>query len=282
MEMFEKGKFSSYGLIHVESFSYSPSNYEDIAIALHEAKNKSLKVCLKGSSLSFSNVCLISNQLSLGINSFNKILSIDIDKKEITVQGGTKIPEILKQILPLGFTLIGLTGSLGNTVAGNISSDTNGKDCWKNGNFGKNIKSMKVMLANTEIITVSESENPDLFFAIIGGLGLLGIILEVTLRLNPVPSVLLQTKSLKFNSVESLTEQMHSLDSEKTDFAYCWTDPFAPQKNLGRGLLETAKFAENTSNKELDFDKVFQQKTKIFGLSHTNFLSITKSCHNHY
>jgi decaprenylphospho-beta-D-ribofuranose 2-oxidase len=276
MEFSEKTKISSYGLIQVESFVDYSKSYEDVATAIIKAQKKGLKICPFGSSLSFSNVGLVSNQLALGLKNLNKILSLDIEKKEITVQGGVKVPEILKQILPLGFTLIGLTGSLGNTVAGNISSDTNGKDCWKNGNFGKNIISMKLMLANTEIVEVSPSEKADLFYAVTGGLGLLGVVLEIKLSLYPIPSGVLHTKSLKFNSVESLTELMFSLDSEKTDFAYCWTDPFAPQKNLGRGLLETAQFVENTSNKNLNFDKAFLQKEKIFGFSPSNFWSIAR------
>jgi FAD/FMN-containing dehydrogenase len=56
-----------------------------------------------------------------------------------------------------------------------------------------NVESFQLVLADGSLALASETENPDLFWALRGGGGNFGIVIEFTLRLHPCTSVLLCT-----------------------------------------------------------------------------------------
>jgi FAD/FMN-containing dehydrogenase len=240
-----------------------------------------MKVCPLGSALSFSNVCLINNQIALDITLLNQVLFFDAVSGIITVQAGVKVTDILKIILPVNYTLAGLTGSTGNTVVGNIANDVNGKDSWKNGNFSANVIAMKIMLSNGDVKEIEREKDADIFNAIIGGLGLIAIILEVTLKLIHIPSYMVRVKSVKHKNLTSVINAMRNLSSENDEFAYCWTDAYSPLKSLGRGISELAVFVESdgsaTSEKLSDH---FVPRKTIFGFKKEYFWTIIRKTYS--
>lgn len=276
MELIKEQTVQSYGLMSTKTKVCKPASYEDVLFCLGYAKRNGLKICPAGGKMSFSNVCLISHQLLLDMTQLNKVLDFDNEKALITVQAGTKITDILIKIRPFNLSLIGLTGSQSNTVGGNISSDVNGKDSWRNGNFSENICSMKVLLVNGEILQISKTSHPDLYHALVGGLGLIGIILEVTLALQAINSSILQTQSVKLKNITHLLEEMDAMSENEWDFAYCWTNPFAKDNKLGSGICEKALYS---SHKHISFKKndvYFKAKKTIFGFSPKIFWSFVK------
>jgi hypothetical protein len=205
----------------------------------------------------------------------NQLVSLDVEKGEVTVQAGMLTTHLLAVIMPLGYTLVGLTGSLGNTIGGEIGNDVNGKDSWHAGNFGSNVLGLKVATGMGEIIDVDRQHNPEWCNAIIGGMGLTGVILEVRLKLKRIPSFVLRTNTGKCNNITALLSEMNNLDKSKTDFAYCWTDPWAPESSLGRGLIETACFIESEAKVTTDeLLEAFKQKDKFGPLSPETFWSV--------
>ena len=66
------------------------------------------------------------------------------------------------------------------TVGGSISVNAHGMD-HQAGALRKSIKSMRVMLADGSLQTVSATENADLFSLVVGGYGLFGVIVEAEL-----------------------------------------------------------------------------------------------------
>lgn len=242
----------SYGLFSASSYVCSPKNYNDVLQCIDYARQTGYKICPAGSRLSFSNVCLIHQQISLDIRPLSKIVKWDIEQNEITVQAGMLTTELLAFILPQGYTLAGLTGSLGNTISGDISNDVNGKDGWHKGNFGANVVALTIATAQGEIRTIQRQQEPELCNAIISGLGLIAVILEATLKVQKIPSYLLHTRSQKVSNISELIQTMQTLKVGEADMAYCWTEPNARGKNIGRGICETAVYTENTNNYPVD------------------------------
>ena len=66
------------------------------------------------------------------------------------------------------------------TVGGSISVNAHGMD-HQAGALAKSIKSMRVMLADGSLKTVSPTENRELFDLVVGGYGLFGVIVEAEL-----------------------------------------------------------------------------------------------------
>lgn len=264
-------KITSFGLCESEAYIKKPKTYSEIQEIIHEANKVGLKICVRGSGLSFSNVCIIDKNIVLDITSLNKIIEFNLQEKYIIVQSGIKTVEVLSKIMPYNFSLAGLSGSKNNTVGGDIGCDVNGKDSWSKGNFGANVEEMKVLLASGEIKMITKNDN--LFYGIIGGLGLLGIILEVKLKLEPIKSSLISTQSYKCKSLQEQIKLFESLEEQKEDFAFSWTDSFASNKRLGRGIVETAYF--QNSDELIPFVDI-KEKEKIFGISSKKFWAIMR------
>ena len=261
---FEKKIIRSYGLLSAHSFYCKPSTVEEIIECIDYAKQHSLSICPYGSGMSFSDVCLIDNNVSLDITGLDKIIKFDSVNGTITAQAGILTIDILSIIMPVGWYLCGLSGSLRNTIAGDISNNVNGKDSWKYGNFGNNVKSMKIALADGTVQEIDSDNNSELFYATIGGMGLLGIIVEVTLQLIKIPSYIIVNKSERFKNFDSLMNKMDVLDEKVNSFFYAWTDAFAKSDSFGRSIAETARFADDGEDVSIEkFNKGFIEKKRI-------------------
>ncbi len=217
-----------------DGFLASPENLDQLREYVIYASKNGLRLSALGTQNSFSDIFLNDGQLHLSILKINRIILFDPAKKLIVVEPGVQVWQILQLVMPQGFYLTGLSGSYTDTLSGMISSNSFGKDSWRNGNCGENVLSIKLMVASGEIIEVNQ-ENP-LFDAVIGGLGTLGIITEIWLELKPLPSFNLEIKN---NSILI----KHICDFPKiAPLQYVWLD-MSGQKNP-RFVHKTATFCE--------------------------------------
>ena len=151
----------------------------------------------------------------------------DAENGIIEVESGLRIGNLLSIILPKNWNVVGLSGSLHDTIGGMISGNTHGKDSWKNGNFGHNVVSLKLLLADGKIIEIDESSHPELFSGVIAGLGFLGIIFEVKLKLTPIPSYMVETTYDRISNFNDLASYL--IKRKVSIFVYSiedskWTD----------------------------------------------------------
>lgn len=259
----ERTRVYSYSWMAADALLFKPTTYDEVAGCLTHARKNDLQVCPKGSGLSFGDVALLSDHVILDISELDQILSFDSTLQIIRVQSGIRIIEILKYLVPYNLTLTGLTGSKGNTVAGNISNDVNGKDAWKHGSFCNNVVSMKIMLSDLRIMEVSRALQPELFHSICGGLGLIAIILEVSLRTVHVPSYVVELKSTRSANLKTSIDLLEHA-SNKADFTYCWIDPFARSASEGRGICEYASYRNESQASDVStVQEQFNQKRPL-------------------
>lgn len=274
----EKKIIKSYGLLTANSFYYKPERIEQVVECIEFAIQKGMSICPMGSAMSFSDVCLLNDGICLDIKGLNQIIHFDQETGVLIAQAGCLTFDVLGLTMPAGWYLSGLSGSLSNTLAGDISNNVNGKDSWKYGNFGCNVLSMKVVLADGYLYEINKENNADLFNAIIGGMGQLGIIVEVTLQLKPIRSVVLEIKSKRIPNLNVLINEVNHLDENKNDFFYAWIDAFGQNNHLGRGVMETATFAKKSNEEDLElFKNGLKEKNKIAILSPKVFWKLINS-----
>ena len=180
----------------------TPNNFDELVDCINFAKKNNLKITIKGGGNSFSDVGLYDEQLLIDFKNLNSIRTFDTKNGIVQVEAGLIIRNLLSTILPKNWTIVGLSGSLNDTIGGMISGNTHGKDSWKYGNFGNNVISLKLLLADGKIIEINKTIHTELFNGVIAGLGFLGIILEVKLKLAPTPSY---TTGTPFPLVKSIT-----------------------------------------------------------------------------
>jgi len=276
--MFHLKKISANNFMEVDAFICQPKNSDEIFDCVRNAKINNLQICAFGAPVASSNIATITKQIILDLTKLDNIIEFDWNKSVITVQPGTRISTILRLVLPLNLTLNSITGFMKNTVIGNISNDVNGKDAWKNGNFSENVISMRVILASGDEKEISKEKDTHLFNAICGGLGLLVIIKEITLRLTPISSYYVDASTRKFVNLEEQLNYFESISEDKSDFAHSWIDPFTNTRQIGRGLFIEGKFSEvkHESNRK-EIQKLLTQRTHILGLKNDTFWKLTRN-----
>jgi decaprenylphospho-beta-D-ribofuranose 2-oxidase len=166
---------------------------------------------------------------------FDKILSFDVQRGIITCQSGILLSDLLKVIVPRGWFLPVTPGTKFITIGGAVASDVHGKNHHVDGSFSFHIATMSVLTGTGETIQCSRSVHPDLFWATCGGMGLTGVVLEVTFRLKKIETAFIRQKQIK---AENLDEAM-VLFAEHSDYTYsvAWIDCLKTGKNFGRSIL---------------------------------------------
>ena len=97
-----------------------------------------------------------------------------------------------------------------------LATNVHGKDSWKNGNFSQNVISFKIMLADGTTKEIRKENDLELFNSIVGGLGFLGLITEITLKLKPIPSYMVEQKSQRITNFETLFDFFYSLHNKNS------------------------------------------------------------------
>ena len=242
-----------------------PKSLKELKEVLSFAKDNQKTICSRGSGYSYGDMILNTNQIVLNVMKMNQILSWNSDTGEMIVQPGVKFSDIFTKSLPDNWTLSACPGG-DITVGGAVSNNVHGKDSWKSGNFGALVKNIKLLLSNGSILILNENENADLFSAVIGGMGLLGIILEITLKLRKVPSPFVEVSNFVSKDISETIEMIEKL-RETSDFLVSWVDCFPRGESLGRGYVTSAKWIENEVKVGEDLiSKSCEVPSRVFGL----------------
>jgi len=176
-----------------------------------------------------------NNEVIIDTTRLNKILEFNFIQGIITCESGVSIKEINQLTINRGWFIPVTPGSSYITIGGAIASDVHGKNHHLDGTLSQHLLTIKLMLSDGEIITLSEIENADLFNASCGGMGLTGIIISATIKLKSIYSSQIQNITIKTNSLEETCEEFENNFS--SSYSVAWVDCLAKGKSLGRSLL---------------------------------------------
>lgn len=165
---------SIYGILQITS-------QDDLRNALQFARQQQLTVSIAGSKHSMGGQEFVTDALVLDMHGFHQ-MSVDTKNKILTVQSGAIWHHILEYLNPYTLSIEAMQSFDLPTVGGTISVNAHGMD-HRIGAIASSIQSLRLMLADGSIQTVSRQENDELFQAVVGGYGLFGIILDAQLTL---------------------------------------------------------------------------------------------------
>ena len=157
-----------------------------------------------------------------------------------------------------------------------LSTNVHGKDSWKNGNFSQNIISFKIMLANGTTEIIKNDNGSDLFNSIVGGLGFLGLITEITLKLKPIPSYMVQHQTQRIPNLEKLVDFFYSLEENGLEYAHALLNPFASGGDIGQGISDSCRFVNEQNCSDEKFKEFLVKKPRVYMLKPKNFWSLCK------
>ncbi|GIQ69140.1 FAD-binding protein [Xylanibacillus composti] len=119
----------------------------------------------------------------ISLEKLNRIIALDREKHQITVEGGIRYGELCQYLHQAGYALHNLASLPHITVAGACATATHGSGD-QNGNLATVVASLEVAKADGETVTLSRGNHPDFAGAAVN-LGAIGIVTKLTLDLIP-------------------------------------------------------------------------------------------------
>jgi len=222
--------------------NYPKADGKVIPVATNEELKQSIvnepELIAQGNHRSYGDSAFASTVIDMKDRDY--FLDFDQEKGILHCQSGLLFADILKIIIPKGWILPVLPGTQFVTVGGAIASDIHGKNHHKQGTFGQHVLSIRLMLADGSIKTCGKDNNPQLFRASCGGMGLTGIILDAKIQLMAIKSDSIKQKVIKTNDLKQTFKVFE--DNQHSSYSVAWIDCMASDNERGKGLVMLGEF----------------------------------------
>lgn len=202
-----------------------PTCLKEVKLAVQEAKRLGKTIMVVGSGHSPSTLTM-TNEWLMNLDRFNSI--VDITRydgyTDVKVEAGARIFQLNEQLAAKGLALQNLGSISDQSVAGIFSTGTHGSSLY-HGLVSQQLVDITLLCANGELVTCSAHQDPDLFRALMLGLGKFGVIVYVTIRTVPAFTLATKQEAIPFSTVVSPT--MWATLWKKSEFARVWWFPYS-------------------------------------------------------
>ena len=156
----------------------------DVINCVNFARNRDLVLAVRGGGHSFPGHSMCDGGLAIDLSPMNGI-RVDPVGRTVRAESGVKWLDFDRETQAFGLATTGgtvsHTGIAGLTLGGGM-----GWLCRKYGLTSDNLLSADIVTADGRLLTISDTENEDLFWAIRGGGGNFGVVTSFEYRLHPV------------------------------------------------------------------------------------------------
>lgn len=153
---------------------------DDVRQALNTWKGR---ISIGGGRYSMGGQTAIAGGWQLDMRGMNQLLQLDPIHKTVRVQAGMRWRDLQALIDPHGLAVQTMQSYANFTVGGSVSVNCHGRYVG-HGPIASSIRALQMVLPHGEVVELSPTHEPELFYAAIGGYGGLGVITEVELQLD--------------------------------------------------------------------------------------------------
>ncbi len=169
-----------------------PENIDQIKQVLKICKANNTPVVTRGAGTGLSGGATpLEQSVVLGLSKLKKIKSIDTDKRLAVVEPGVTNLAISEAVAEFGlYYAPDPSSQIACSIGGNVAENSGGVHCLKYGLTVHNIESVTILTIDGETLTLSrQDEGLGLLALMNGSEGLLGVIVEITVKLTPTPQL---------------------------------------------------------------------------------------------
>ncbi|KAL4071643.1 D-arabinono-1,4-lactone oxidase-domain-containing protein [Scleroderma yunnanense] len=165
-----------------------------------------------------------TNGYMLRTTKLNRLLEVNVEKHYVVVQAGITLEVLHAQLAKYDLAMINVGSISDQTLGGIVTTATHGTGI-NYGVISTHVMALTLLLADGSHIPCSRTERSDLFIASICGLGSTGLILDVTLQVEPAFHLKEAQEMVAFHDcIRNLDSLVHA--SEHVRF---WWFPAADQ-----------------------------------------------------
>ena len=218
----------------------------DVIQAVRLATDHGLLLSVRGGGHNIAGHAVCDGGLMLDLS---RMVSVRIDPRARTahVEPGARLADLDRETQAFGLaTPVGInstTGVAGLTLGGGFG--------WLSRKYGltiDNLLSADIVTAAGDLVRASETEHPDLFWAIRGGGGNFGVVTSFEFRLHPVgPQLIAGLLVHPFTAAKEVLHEYRRLVAKAPDELCCWAVmrkapplPFLPREVHGTEVLVLA------------------------------------------
>ena len=160
-----------------------PQTESELQQVVQSAQASGRRVKAVGSGHSFTAIA-VSEEVLVDLSDYDEIVAIDKINQTVTVQSGIQLSKLNQALYENSLAMQNLGDIAYQTIAGAISTSTHGTGAKFTG-IANQVVALRVVLADSSIVECSANVNADLFSCARVGLGALGLISTVTLKVVP-------------------------------------------------------------------------------------------------
>ncbi len=174
----------------------------------------------------------------LDMTGLELVVSIDRAQGLVTAQAGATVAQLMARLSAHGLTLPVVPGTRHVTLAGAIASDIHGKNHHRDGAFARHVESISLCTPARGLVEVTAQSDGELFYATLGGMGLTGVVVEATLRAEPLASPWVVAD---VDRTDGLAQTLELMDGEERHrYSVAWLDLLAHGAKMGRAIVSRA------------------------------------------
>ncbi|MER7057299.1 FAD-binding oxidoreductase [Streptomyces sp. NPDC000351] len=209
-----------------------PRTYEEAAVAVRECGARG--GIPRGLGRAYGDAAQNAGGAVLDMTALDRVHAIDVDGGTVLCDAGVSLHRLMEVLLPLGWFVPVTPGTRYVTVGGAIGADIHGKNHHVSGSFARHVLSFELLTADGRVHTVDRGT--PLFDATAGGMGLTGVILTATVRLQPVETALMSVDTERATDLDDLMARLTSGD-HRYRYSVAWIDLLARGAATGRAVL---------------------------------------------
>jgi UDP-N-acetylenolpyruvoylglucosamine reductase len=209
-----------------------PAHEGDIQRAVRFAVMQGLAVSIKGGGHNVAGHAVGQDTLMLDMDNLRAV-EVDPLRMLATVQAGAQWGDFDRATAAHGLAttggVISTTGVAGLTLGGGI-----GYLVGKHGMSIDNLRSVRLVTADGELITANHHSHPDLFWALRGGGGNFGVVTSFTFALHPQGDVLIGLIAFPVSQAREVLEFYRSFIADAPDELGCYALLFTEPESMTR------------------------------------------------
>ena len=219
----------------------APRSIEELTATMQRARAEGLTVTFRGAGRSYGDAALNASGLVVDTTFLTRVHRWEPATGIIDADPGVTIEGVWRRTIEDGYWPAVVPGTMHPTLAGCVSMNVHGKNNFRAGPFGDHVLDLDLLTAAGDILRCSRDEHPEIFHAAIGGLGLLGAITRVRLKLKRIESGRLRVETLAARNLDELFDRFEA-HLPDADYVVGWIDCFARRAALGRGVIHVANY----------------------------------------
>jgi decaprenylphospho-beta-D-ribofuranose 2-oxidase len=202
-------------------------------------------VAVRGLGRSYGDAAQLAGGDVLRTTGLDRIIRLDRSTGVVEAEAGLSLDALMRVSVPAGWFPAVTPGTRMVTLGGALAADVHGKNHHVEGSFARHVDAFGLMGADGERRTVTRDDD-EAFRATVGGMGLTGVVTDVTMRMLPIETSRMLVDTERASDLDDVLARLER-DDHRYRYSVAWIDAVAGGARLGRGVITRGDHAPFTA-----------------------------------